>query len=48
LIFYKLNIDSVAHLPGTVSQGEDTAEQFYPDEDGMKKIVIERFYKPAD
>ena len=47
LAFYKLNIDSVTHLPGTTKLGEDTAEQFYPDEDEMKKIIIERFYKPV-
>lgn len=47
LMFYKLNLDSVTHLPGTVKIGEDTAEQFYPDQDAMKGIIIERFYKPV-
>lgn len=47
LMFYKLNLDSVTHLPGTVKIGEDTAEEFYPDAEAMKEIIINKFYKPV-
>lgn len=48
LVFYKLNIDSVAHLPGMTKIGKDSSEEFYPDKDEMKKMIIERFYKPIN
>lgn len=48
LAFYKLNLDSVTHLPGTVKQGEDTVEEFYPDAEAMKEIIINKFYKPVN
>lgn len=47
LAFYKLNIDSVTHLPGTTRLGEDTVEEFYPDKDALREIIINKFYKPA-
>lgn len=48
LAFYQLNLDSVTHLPGTTRLGEDTVEEFYPDSDAMKEIIVGKFYKPAN
>lgn len=48
LMFYRLNLDSVTHLPGTVELGEDTVEEFYPDAEAMKEIIINKFYKPVN
>jgi len=48
LAFYKLNMDSITHLPGTTKLGEDSVEEFYLDDDAMKKLIVEKFYKPVN
>lgn len=48
LAFYKLNMDSITHLPGTTKLGEDKVEEFYLDDDAMKKLIVEKFYKPVN
>lgn len=48
LAFYNLNMDSITHLPGTTKLGEDQVEEFYLDDDAMKKLIVEKFYKPVN
>lgn len=48
LALYKLNMDSITHLPGTTKLGEDKVEEFYLDENAMKKLIVEKFYKPEN
>lgn len=48
LAFYKLNMDSITHLPGATKLGKDSVEEFYLDDDAMKKLIVEKFYKPVN